>query len=83
MSDELNAPKPEGEPGPAARRSHMTFNVIGLALTLFGLVAAKSMYSDGNHILAFFVLGMLGIVWLELAAINVRDRRYNQRNNLQ
>ena len=61
----------------------MAFNVMGVALTLFGVIAAKSMYGDGNHILAFFVLGMIAIVWVELAAINVRDRNYNRRNNLR
>lgn len=88
MSDDLNAPEPAEESETAAEptvqkpRNHLAFNVIGLALTVFGLIAAKSMYSDGNHVLAFFVLGMIAIVWVELVAINLRDRRYNRRNNL-
>jgi hypothetical protein len=94
MSNELNVPEPADEATSAEAssgaesaapkpRSHRGFNLVGLALTLFVVVAAKSMYGDGNHILAFLVLGMIAIVWVELATINVRDRNYNRRNNLK
>jgi hypothetical protein len=75
MTDVEHAPEPSEEPEPAAPRKRTALYVIGLGLSLIGLFAAKSMYGDGNHLLAYFVLLMIAIIWIELAVIRIRDRR--------
>jgi hypothetical protein len=74
MSDDVQPPEPSEDSEPARPRKRTSLYVIGLGLSVVGLFAAKSMYGDGNQLLAYFVLAMIGVIWIELGVINVRDR---------